>query len=143
MEIKWYWLAEQLDLVKNTSHLYNDGHIYYEVSAKADEIFSMLALSGIPLLFLLGLMVQLIASLSRHDRLGRNIIRIIAGVLMVYAVLLAVGIGPYITWYPQGGGFIDLSVLEHVIQGVYCAVLALMMWLGGRVGRWAARKWKK
>lgn len=24
MEIKWYWLAEQLGLVKNTSQLYND-----------------------------------------------------------------------------------------------------------------------
>lgn len=141
MEIKWYWLAEQLNLVKNTSHLYNDGHIYYEVSAKADEFFSMLTLSCIPALFLLGLLIQCIAVKRKHDKLGRGIIRGIMGVLLVYAVFLAVGIGPYIIWYPHGGGFIDLSALEHVLAGVYCALLALMLWLGGRLGRFVAKKW--
>lgn len=134
MELKWYWLAEQLDLVKNTSHLYNDGHIYYEVSAKADEFFSMLTLSCIPAFFLLGLLIQCIAVKRKHDKLGRGIIRGVMGVLLVYAVFLAVGIGPYIIWYPQDGGFIDLSTLEHVLEGVYCALLALMLWLGGRLG---------
>ena len=142
MEIKWYWLAEQLNLVKDTSYQYNDGHTYYEVSAKADEFFTMLTLSFIPALFLLGFLILLIATFRKRAGLGRSVIRTIMVVLLVYAVFLAVGIGPYIKWYPQGSGFLDFSTLEHAIEGVYCGLLALVLWLGGRLGGLAARKKK-
>lgn len=55
-------------------------------------------------------------------------------VLMIYAVLLAVGIGPYIEFYPQTGGFLDLSVLAHIMDGIFFAFLALMLFLGGKAG---------
>ena len=140
IELKWYWLAEWLQLVWNTSSQYNDGHTYYTVSAKADEFFTMLTLACIPMMFLLGFCILMIAGRKNHVQAGRKVVRNIMMALLVYAVFLAVGIGPYIQWYPQGAGFLDFSALEHVIEGMYCGLLAWVLWLGSRLGTFVASK---
>ena len=61
-------------------------------------------------------------------------------ILLVYAVLLAVGIGPYIEFYPQGAGFLDFSTLEYIIDGIYVGILALMLFLGGKVDTWMDKR---
>lgn len=140
IELKWYWLAEWFNLVRNTSSQYNDGHTYYEVSAKADEFFAMLTWSCIPAWFLLGLLILWIATWKKRAKAGRKVVRAIMVVLFMYAIFLAVGIGPYIQWYPQTAGFLDFSALEHAIEGGYCGFLALMLWLGSCLGGFVARK---
>lgn len=140
MEIKWYWLAEQLELVKNTSHLYNDGHTYYEVSARVGDFFQALIISVIFVLFSLGFLICFFTTLKRREKTGKLIVRWCVAVLLVYALLLAIGVGPYIQFYPQGSGFLDFSILEHILEGLYFAFLALIMFLGGRLGQFIARK---
>lgn len=132
MEIKWYWLAEQLGLVEDVSALYNDGTTY-RVSARTDEIFNAMRLALVPLLFLAGFALCFFCAAHAPLRIG-------VGFLLTYAVLLAVGIGPYVQFYPSGGGFIDLSALEHLFSGIGCAALALVFWLGGRLGRRMRRR---
>lgn len=61
MEIEWYWLAEQLNLVRDVRYLYNDGTAY-EVSVKAGDVFGALTLSLIPLLFLAGFLIRFISA---------------------------------------------------------------------------------
>ncbi len=126
MEIKWYAPAQWLGLVEDISHQYNDGFTHYTVSSQANEVFTYLTLSLLPLLFLTGLLLR--------RKCSQKPLRIAVTVLLIYAVLLAVGIGPYVLLYPQGSGFIDLSALEHLIEGIYCALLALSLYLGGRLG---------
>lgn len=141
MEIKWYWLAEKLGLIKNVTAEYADGSIYYEVAVKdAERFFAILTWSKIPFFFLLGLITCLVAVRKNRQNAGKTVLRCGIVVLLVYAVLLAVGIGPYFEFYPRGGGFIDLSVLEHIVQGVYYAVLALCLFLGGRLGRFLGKR---
>lgn len=132
MEIKWYWPAEQMGLVKDVSALYDDG-TSYQVSARADEIFGAIGLSLIPLLFLIGFALCFFCT-------GRTPLRVGVGLLLSYALLLAVGVGPYVEFYPRGGSFFDLDVLEHILEGIGCALLALVFSLGGRLGRRAQRK---
>lgn len=127
MKIKWYWLAERMGLVRDVSALYDDGTTY-QVSAKADEIFGAIELALIPLLFLLGFALCFFSSSRAPLRVG-------VGLLLGYALLLAVGMGPYVEFYPRGGGFFDFAVLEHIFLGLGCALLALVFWLGGRLGR--------
>ena len=127
VELKWYAPARWLGLVKDISHEYNDGFTHYTVSAQTGDIFAYLTLSLLPLLFVIGLLMGL--------RQKERAIRMGVILLLIYAVLLAVGIGPYIELYPQGSGFIDLSALEHFIEGIYTALLALSLYLGGRLGR--------
>ncbi len=128
MEIKWYGLAKLLGLVEDISSQYNDGYIHHSVSSKTGDVFTALTLSLIPLLFLAGFLLG-----RRKDR-GQRPLRIAIILLLVYAVLLAVGVGPYIQFYPQSVGFIDLSALEHIVDGIYTALLALCLYLGGRLG---------
>lgn len=129
MEIKWYGLAETLGLVEDIAYRYNDGYTHYRVSARADEVFSALTFSLIPLLFLAGFLLRRFGG-----RKCAKAVRVGVILLLVYAVLLAVGIGPYIQLYPRSGGFLDFSTLEHIIEGIYCALLALCLQLGGKLG---------
>lgn len=140
MEVKWYWLAELLGLVRNVSDQYGDGGIHYEVSARADEIFGAIGLSAIAVLFLLGLIIRFAGVKMAHENGAKGVVICISAVLLVYALLLTVGIGPYIRWYPQDGGFLDLSLLEHIAQGLYFALLAGMLRLGSRLGSVLGRK---
>ena len=39
MELKWYWPAERLGLVKDLRDLYDDGTTW-QVSARADDVFA-------------------------------------------------------------------------------------------------------
>ena len=55
--------------------------------------------------------------------------------LLGYALLLSIGVGPYIQFYPSGGGFISFDTLEHLLYGIYCALLALSLFLGGKLGK--------
>ena len=141
MEIEWYWLAEKLGLIKNVTAEYADGSTYYEVAVKgAERFFTALAWSMIPLFFLLGLITCMLAVWKNRQNAGKTVLRCGIVVLLLYAVLLAVGIGPYIEFYPRGGGFIDLSVLEHMAEGVYCAILALCLFLGGKLGQFFGKR---
>ncbi len=134
MEIEWYWPAEQMGFIKDISEQYNDGMRYLQVSSKVGDVFMVLTFSLIPLCFMIGLLIRWILGRKKKDALAKKIVWGIAGVMFVYAILLAVGIGPYIMFYPQGGGFLDLSVIEHIIKGVYCGFLAILLLLGGKVG---------
>lgn len=127
MEIKWYWLAMRLGLVEDLSAVSANGETW-AVSAKADEVFLAMRL-GIFLLLLLGGF-----ALGRFCA-SRTPMRIGVGILLTYALTLAVGIGPYIEFYPTGGGFFDLSVLEHILSGILCAAAACLFSLSGRLGR--------
>lgn len=140
MDIKWYWLAEQLNLVKDISHLYNDGFTHYEVSAGTDDFFQALTISAILVLFSLGFLLCFFTALRGQEKTGQLIIRGSMTLFLIYAVLLAIGVGPYIQFYPQGSGFLDFSMLEHFLEGLYFAFLALVMFLGGRLGKVFAQK---
>lgn len=133
MEIKWYWFAEQMGLVEDVSHLYSDGTTY-QVSADTGEVFGWIAFSLIPLVLLIGFLLRFFTARRRGERTAQMILRTGIGMLLLYALLLAVGIGPYIEFYPQGSGFLDLSGIEHILEGIFCAFLALMLYLGGRLG---------
>ena len=134
MEVKWYWPAEQLGLVQDISHLYNDGHTYYQVSAQADEVFFTFTLLLLPTLFFLGTFITMFTTGKPYYQTAQKILSLFTWLLLLYSLLLATGIGPYIIFYPQGSGFIDLSTLEHIIEGGYCALLSLCLFLGRRLG---------
>lgn len=130
MNIKWYAPAKWLGLMEDLTHQYNDGYTHYTVSAKANDVFAYLTLSLTPIFFLLGFLIG-----RRYGaETGRHSIRITISLLLVYGVLLATGVGPYIQFYPQSSGFLDLSALEHLVDGIYCALLALCIHLGGKLG---------
>ena len=134
MELEWYWPAKQLGLVKDRSEQYGDGSRYLQVSSKTGDIFMILLLLLIPLCFMLGFLFRWILVKKKKDALAKKIVWGIAGAMFVYAILLAVGIGPYIKFYPKGSGFLDLSVIEHIIEGIYCGGLGAILLLGGKTG---------
>ncbi len=134
MEIEWYWLAKQMGYVRDVSEQYSDGARHLEVSAKVDDIFMILFLSLIPLCFILGFLLRWILGKKKKDTLAKKLVWSIAGILFAYAVLIAVGVGPYIKFYPKGSGFLDLSVIEHIIKGIYCGGLGAILLLGGKTG---------
>ena len=127
MEIKWYWLAIRLGLVEDLSGISSTGETR-SVSADTDEVFLAIRLGLLILLLGLGF------ALGRFCA-SRAPIHIGVGVLLTYALLQAVGFGPYVQFYPTGGGFFDLSVLEHILAGIFCALVALFFHLSGRLGR--------
>ena len=134
MELKWYAPARWLGLVKDISHEYNDGFTHYTVSVKANDVFACLTLSLLPVLFLAGFLIRFLCTRRGKADKGKTAVRVIAVILLIYAILLAVGVGPYIQLYPQSSGFLDFSTLEHIVDGVYCALLALSVYMGGRLG---------
>lgn len=140
MTIKWYGLAELLGLVKNISHEYNDGGVYWSVAGNTGDVFFTLMMSLIAVMFFVGFLIHFVYRVKQNPQKGANVVRICTVVLLIYAVLLAVGIGPYIQFYPQGGGFLDFSTLEHIIDGIYVAILALMVFLGGKVDKRMSRR---
>ena len=127
MTVKWYAPAQWLGLVEDISQQYNDGYTYYTVSGKADDVFAALTLSLMPLLFGAGILV------GRQARSSRTL-RICKILLIAYGILIATGVGPYIQFYPQSSGFLDWSALEHLVEGIYCAFLALCLHLGEKLG---------
>ena len=135
MEIKWYWPMELLGLVKDVSGEYNDGWTHYQVSRMCDTVMKCLIWGAIPAMLLLGFLVRRVAARTGRDTLGIWLVRVSVILLLVYALLLAVGVGPYLKLYPKGGGFLSFDTLENVLRGVYCALLALALFLGGRLGR--------
>ena len=134
MRIKWYWPAKMLGLVKDISHEYNDGAIHTSVSAKAGDIFFCLHLALPVVLFLLGLMITFFIRDKSKKSIIKKVFNILIIILLVYAVFLAVGIAPYLEFYPRGGGFIDLTVFENMIRGTYTAITAFALWLGKTAG---------
>ncbi len=143
MEIKWYGFAELLGLVKNVSAEYNDGAVHWQVSSAAGDVFFAFAMSIIPVMFFLGFLIHFIYRVKQNPQTGSKWVLIGTLVLLAYALMLMVGIGPYIQFYPQGGGFLDLSVLEHMVEGAYMAVLALTLFLGCKTSEWAMKRGSK
>lgn len=138
MKIKWYWLAEQMGLVSDLTAQYNDGAIHYQVSARADEVFATLFLSLIPLLFLSALIFCFLLCRRGRPNVGRQILNILSMFLGIYGLFLSFGAAPYLQFFPQAGGFISLDTLENIARGLYCALLALSVLLGGKTGRFLA-----
>lgn len=135
MKIEWYWPMEMLGLVKNISAEYNDGYTHYQVSAHCAQVLLYALLALIPLLFLLGVLAQRLTDRAGRPAAGTWLVRGGVVLLLIYALLLATGTGPYLRLYPRGGSFLSFDTLEHLVQGGYCAVLALALLLGGRLGR--------
>ena len=138
MELEWYWPAEVLGLVTRLTPQPDNDYARYQVSSRADEVFLLLFLSLIPLLFLAGMWIRCAAS-----RRGPALIRAFSLILLFLGLLQAVGVGPYIQFYPQSGGFVDFSVIEHILSGLYCAGLALSLLLGSCFGLFLRNNCKK
>ena len=140
MTIKWYWPAEVLGLVKNISHEYNDGGTYWSVAGNTDDVFLTLLLSMFAVMFFAGFLMHFIYRVKQNALRGEKIVFSAMIVLLVYAILLAVGVGPYIQFYPQSAGFLDFSTIEHIIDGIYVGLLALMLYLGSKADTWMSKK---
>ena len=140
MTIKWYWPAEMLGLVKNISHEYNDGGTYWSVAGNTDAVFLTLMLSMFGVMFFAGFLLHFIYRVKQNALRGEKIVFSAMIVLLVYAILLAVGVGPYIQFYPQSAGFLDFSTIEHIIDGIYVGLLALMLYLGSKADTWMSKK---
>lgn len=137
MEFKWYWLAKVLGLVTDISAQSNNEYTY-RVSAQTGDVFATLFLLMIPALFVLGALLRA----AFPDR-GGLCVKTGAIFLLLWGVLQAVGVGPYVQFYPQGSGFLDLSTLEHILSGLYCTLLALSLFFGGRFGSFLRNYCKK
>lgn len=140
MTIKWYWPAEMLGLVKNISHEYNDGGTYWSVAGNTGDVFLTLMLSMFGVMFFAGFLLHFIYRVKQNALRGEKIVFSAMIVLLVYAILLAVGVGPYIQFYPQSAGFLDFSTIEHIIDGIYVGLLALMLYLGCKADTWMSKK---
>ena len=136
MKIKWYWPMEMLGLVVANP----EPGISYRVSSKCEDLVAAL-LTVMPVFwFTLALGVTLILARLGKGGGARSLRRVGTLALLVYALLLTVGIGPYIQLYPQGSGFLDLSALAHFLGGIRCCFDALGFWLGGKLGEKIATK---
>ena len=140
MTIKWYWPAEMLGLVKNISHEYNDGGTYWSVAGNTGDVFLTLMLSMFGVMFFAGFLLHFIYRVKQNALRGEKIVFSAMIVLLVYAILLAAGVGPYIQFYPQSAGFLDFSTIEHIIDGIYVGLLALMLNLGSKADTWMSKK---
>lgn len=125
MEVKFYALAEALGLVTDLRS--QPGDETWQVSAKADDVFFWLGVGVTMLLFA--------AAFALGAAGRRHWLRPVIVVLALYALTLAVGIGPYIKFYPTGGSFFDFSVLEHILEGIGMGLRALMVWFCGKIGQ--------
>ena len=140
MTIKWYLPAEMLGLVKNISHEYNDGGTYWSVAGNTGDVFLTLMLSMFGVMFFAGFLLHFIYRVKQNALRGEKIVFSAMIVLLVSAILLAVGVGPYIQFYPQSAGFLDFSTIEHIIDGIYVGLLALMLYLGSKADTWISKK---
>ncbi|MBR6801648.1 MAG: hypothetical protein IKM61_07855 [Eubacteriaceae bacterium] len=127
MTIKWYFPMEVLGLVEDVSEKYNDGTTYV-VSAKCADVFLWMLGGFILMCFTAGIILTLISK-TKTSKAARTV----SLILLLYAVLLAVGVGPYFQLYPQGAGFVDFSVIEHILDGIYMGICALSVYLGSKI----------
>ena len=134
MELNWYLPAKLLGLVEDISHQYNDGYTHYAVSARTDEVFFTFFVLLIPLLFGAGFLLRRCC-----PSWGKTIIKAGSLLLLLYALSSAAGLGPYVQFYPQSAGFLDFSLIEHIAQGLYCAILSLSFFLGGKLASLSRR----
>ncbi len=134
INIRWYLPMELLGLVKDVSGEYNDGTTY-TVSAKCDDVLLWMVVGFMAFCLVFGVLMALM-----KGQRGMKAVKVFSAVLIVYAVLLAVGIGPYVELYPQGAGFIDLSTIEHIVDGIYMALCAGLMFFGGKTALWIKNK---
>jgi len=134
MEIKWYWPAKMLGLVEDISHEYNDGFAHTRVSARADEVFMYLHLAFPVILFMISFIISFLYTKKDKATIVKKALNVVIILMLIYAVLLLIGIAPYFTFYPQGGGFIDLTVFENIVRGLYFAICAFFVWLGRKAG---------
>ncbi len=132
MEIKWYGLAELLGLVENISAQFNDGATHYKVQSETGTVFFWLHMALLLLLFATGFFLQHTA-IKRNNNTCKTLSLVLIGLLCLYAFTSVVGIGPYISFYPQGGSFIDFDILEHILQGIFILLYALCVFLGGKL----------
>jgi len=137
MEWKWYWFAEGLGLVERMNNQFGE---QWQISAKTDEVFFWLGVGLFVFWFLLGCVATVVAIRKEREALWNKVSRVIVGCFLIYGICLAVGIGPYIKWYPQGSGFIDFTLLEHMINAVRMVLLAGCFLLGKRIGRKLSKK---
>ena len=142
MNIKWYWPMQMLGLIRYTVGGPKTKYHEMRVSIRCGDVFRDACLAFLVILFLAGLLLRR----SRVRRVGpdggRLAVRIGIGILLFCGLMKGVGIGPYIEWYPgqRSGGFLDLSAIDHVIEGIWFAILSLSLWLGGRVGARLGRR---
>ena len=140
LELEWYWLAEALGLSEDIS-VPGSGELCYSVSARAGEFFALLflilSITAVIGLFLTGYGIRRHACKTGDPDGGRLCITVGVITLLIIGLLQAIGFGPYIEWYPgqHSSGFLDLSVIDHCITGIFFAILALLLHLGGRLGR--------
>ncbi len=136
MEIKFYGPMKLLGFVTELS---GENGETYSVSAKADEFVANVMVFLIFATFLAAFAARLIRRLNGKE--GICVVgKTTCMVLFVYAVLLAVGIGPYFELYPQGSGFIDFSSIEHILEGLYTAFLGSMVLVGGKCGEMLGKR---
>ena len=138
MTIQCYWLAQALGLLRDVSHR-GDGSTW-EVSARCDEVFTILLLGLAAALLLSAFLFRLFS----EKPWACITVHCLTAILFAYAISVAVGIGPYPEFYPQGGGFVDLSALEHALEGALLGILsgltALCSYLGSRIHKSMKRR---
>ena len=142
MEIKWYWPAEQLGLVQDLRELCDDGTTW-QVSARAGEVFFGIHLTLVLLLLAGIFFLRFFSTSGKAEKRAHTVQRVLIAVLLIRAVLVMAGIGPYFQFYPTGGGFFDLTLLEHILSGILWGFLALAVFLVGTLGRFAGRNIRK
>jgi hypothetical protein len=110
------------------------------VAGNTGDVFLTLMLSMFAVMFFAGFLMHFIYRVKQNALRGEKIVFSAMIVLLVYAILLAVGVGPYIQFYPQSAGFLDFSTIEHIIDGIYVGLLALMLYLGSKADTWMSKK---
>jgi len=130
MTIKFYGPMKLLGFVTELS---GENGETFSVSAKVDDFMAQVLVFLIFAAFLAAFTARFFRRLKGKE--GICIVgKTTSIILFTYAILQAVGIGPYFELYPQGGGFIDMSTLEHLLQGAYTAFLGVMVLFGGKCG---------
>ena len=130
MEVKWYWLFEKL------GYYVDNGDGTSSTSADIGDVFQRIALFGIitivVILFVLSYVLRRYG--GRKSKIAQSSLIVL---LLVICILKSTGVGPYIEYYPtqRGGGFIDLSVISNIFEGLCYLLFAFAVWLGGFFGR--------
>ena len=126
---------ELLGLVENITAEYNDGYTHYQVSALCAQVLLYALLVLLPLLVLLGFLLRWITVRAGRPAVGIWLVRGGVALLLVYALLLAAGTGPYLQLYPCGG-----ASSPWTLWIICCRVAAVPFWPWHSIwaGGWAA-----